>query len=69
MNTKIDLHDIARLQDDFFLARIRRIMRDAIIERQPRGEAKPRLETTSTFKAGIVEQRSHAIFDSECNLR
>lgn len=63
MDADIDFHHIARLQDKLLLSGIGRVMRDAVIQRKSRREPHPRHQGTSTLKARIIEQRSHAILD------
>lgn len=69
MHAKVNLHDITRLQNNILLTRIRGIMRDAVVQRESRGEPHSRLQAASRFQASIFKQRSHAILDPHGNIR
>jgi hypothetical protein len=43
-------------------------MRNAIIERESSGKSHSRYQTTALFKARIIQERSHAILDTQGNL-
>lgn len=69
MNSKIDLHHVARFENHFFLTRVGRVMRNTIVQRKTSRESHARYETIPGTKTIVIEQRSHAVFDAHGNFR
>lgn len=69
VDPKINLHNIAVLQNNLLLPRIRGVVRNAVVQREPRREPQSGLETLTGFQAGITKQRSHAVLDIHGDIR
>lgn len=68
MDAEVNFHHIARFQNNLLLAGIGGVMRNTIIERESCGKSHSRYQTTALFKARIIQERSHAILDTQGNL-